>query len=80
MPAKATPATTPAELLAAVNDAGGLIGVNAASKLLGIAAPNFRRYRPRLTEIPVEGSAAVFPKAEIVTLAEELRASRRGEG
>lgn len=57
--------------------AGGLIGVSASSRLLGIATPNFRRYRERLTEIPVEGSAAVFMQREVAAVAEELQATRR---
>lgn len=72
----------PGELLQAVEDAGGLIGVNASAKMLGVAAPNFKRYRPRLTEVPVEGSASVFVKAEVEALAAELaeqRAARAGE-
>jgi hypothetical protein len=74
---------SPAELVQHVADAGGLIGVNASAKLLGVAAPNFKRYRPRLTEVPVEGSAAVFVKAEVEALASELseqRAARAGDG
>lgn len=67
---------TPAEALDALNAAGGLIGVNASAKRLGIASPNFRRYRDRLTEVPVEGSASAFFTAEVDALADELRATR----
>jgi hypothetical protein len=74
---------TPAQLVETVEAAGGLIGVNAASRLLGIEPPNFKRYRPRLTEIPVEGSASVFVQPEVQALADELEgtraARRRGE-
>lgn len=71
----------PAEVAKALAEwavhAGGLIGVSASSKLLGIATPNFRRYRERLTEVPVEGSAAVFLRREVGAVAEELQAARR---
>lgn len=65
----------PAELAAAVKKQP-LVGVNRAAKILGIAPPNFRRYRDRLTEIPVEGSAAVFVRSEVEALAKELKAER----
>lgn len=68
------------ELVEAIGEAGGLIGTNASAKCLGVAAPNFRRYRPRLTEIPVEGSAAVFLRAEVVALADELAEQRKARG
>lgn len=69
---------TPAALKQAVEDAGGVIGVTAASAALGIPSSNFKRYRARLTAIPVEGSADVFSKREVEALAEEL-AGRRAE-
>ena len=53
-----------------------LVGVNRAAKMLGTHPPNFKRYRDRLTEIPVEGSAAVFVKSEVAALAEQLQAER----
>lgn len=65
----------PAELAAAVKKQP-LVGVNRAAKILGIAPPNFRRYRDRLTEVPVEGSASVFVKAEVEELATTLKAER----
>jgi hypothetical protein len=71
---------TPGELREAVDAAGGLIGVNASAKRLGVAPPNFKRYRPRLTEVPVEGSAAVFVKAEVEALAGELAQQRAARG
>lgn len=71
---------TPEEALKALNDAGGLIGVNASAKRLGVATPNFRRYRPRLTEVPVEGSASAFFAAEVDQLADELAEQRAGRG
>lgn len=68
---------SPEELAAAIAAAGGLIGVNASARKLGVAAPNFRRYRSRLTEVPVEGSASVFVTTEVEALANEL-AEQRG--
>lgn len=67
-----TEALTPAELKAAV-EAQPVCGVNRAAKILGIAPPNFRRYRDRLTAIPVDGSADVFVVAEVEELRDELR-------
>lgn len=64
------------ELRETIDDAGGLIGVNASAKLLGIQGPNFRRYRPRLTEIEVEGSAAVFVRREVEALRDALHDER----
>lgn len=47
-----------------------LIGVTAASKLLGIPSTNFKRdARPHLTPVPVEGTAMVFFRSEVVELA-----------
>lgn len=65
----------PDELAAAVKKQP-LVGVNRAAKILGIAPPNFGRYRARLVEIPVEGSAAVFVKAEVEALKRTLAAER----
>lgn len=67
----------PAEVVKAIKDGGGLIGVNASSKLLHVATPNFRRYRDRLTEVEVDGSASVFLKAEVEALAKEMAEQRR---
>lgn len=58
-------------------DSAKLIGVNAACELMGIANSNFKRYRDRLTEVPVEGGAAVFVKAEVQALAREIKRQRR---
>lgn len=65
-------ALKPDELAAAIEKAP-LCGVTRASKILGIAAPNFKRYRDRLTAIPVAGGADVFVVAEVEALREELR-------
>jgi hypothetical protein len=67
---------TPAQKVLSVVEEHPLVGVNRASALLGIASANFRRYRPRLTEVPVEGSAAVFVREEVEELAAELRSER----
>jgi hypothetical protein len=53
-----------------------LVGVSGAAKILGIVPPNFRRYRDRLTEIPIEGSASAFVKAEVEELRDELQLGR----
>jgi hypothetical protein len=63
---------TPEDVAAAVK-AQPLVGVSRAAKILGIVPPNFRRYRDRLTEIPVEGSASVFIRSEVEALAKELK-------
>lgn len=56
-----------------------LIGVTAAAKLLGIKAPNFRRDAgERLTALPVEGTASVYFRNEVVALARE-RARHRAK-
>jgi hypothetical protein len=54
-----------------------LIGANAACKLMGIATSNLHRHRDGLTQVPVEGSAAVFVKSEVQVLARELKRQRR---
>jgi hypothetical protein len=54
-----------------------LVGVTAASKLLDIKPPNFKRDAvPRLTRIPVAGSADVYFRSEVEALAVELNAAR----
>lgn len=63
------------EQLAAAIARTPLVGVTAASAILGVATPNFKRYRDRLTPIPVEGSADVFVRAEVEALADELKAA-----
>lgn len=68
------------ELRRTAKSAGGLVGVKAAAEMLGIATPNFKRYRDRLTAIPVEGSADVFAKAEVRALARVLEAERAKRG
>lgn len=74
------PKTTPEELHRAVKDQP-LVGVNAASAILDVANANFKRYRGRLKEVPVEGSSAVFVRAEVRelkrTLDREKRAAER---
>lgn len=70
--AKRDGALTPHELARMVEKAP-LVGVTHASKILGIATPNFKRYRDRLTAIPVAGSADVFVLAEVEALAAEIR-------
>lgn len=67
---------SPAQKVLTAVEENPLVGVNRAAQILGTAPPNFRRYRPRLTEIPVEGSAAVFVRAEVEELAGELKAER----
>jgi hypothetical protein len=71
---------TPAQLVEAVADAGGLVGVNAAARIMRIPPSNFKRYRPRLTEIRVEGSASVFVRPEVEVIAAELAESRAARG
>ena len=63
-------------LAATIKVSGGLLGVNASAKALGVPPSNFVRYRDRLTEIEVEGSAAVFSKVEVGALADELEQRR----
>lgn len=54
-----------------------LIGVTAGAKLLGIKTPNFKRdAAPHLLAVPVEGSAAVYFRSEVLELA-QLWARRR---
>lgn len=55
-----------------------LVGATRAAEILGIKAPNFKRYRERLTAVPVLGAADVWIRAEVEALGEELRASRGG--
>lgn len=71
--------TTPQDVHAVVAKQP-LVGANHAAKMLGIKPPNFSRYRARLTEVPVEGSAAVFVKAEVETLRDDLARERAGRG
>lgn len=73
---KPKPAEVTVEQLAAAVAGQPLVGVTQAAKILGIATPNFRRYRDRLTEIPVSGSAAVFPVSEVEALRDELNEKR----
>jgi hypothetical protein len=57
------------------------VGLTGAAKILGIAPPNISRLRAagRMPQgIPVEGSADVYVKSEVVALARELRASASG--
>lgn len=55
-----------------------LIGVSAAAKLLGMPPSNFTRdAKPRLIPIPVEGSATVYFRSEVSSLARELQERRR---
>jgi hypothetical protein len=54
-----------------------LVGVTAAAKLLGIKPPNFKRdAAPRLTRVPVEGSADVYFRSEVERLATERAQTR----
>lgn len=63
---------SPSEVADAVTAAGGLIGVTAAARLLGIRPPNFKRDVGRhLTELPVEGSASVYLRGEVMALARD---------
>ena len=74
---KRKPKLSPAEVVAAVKDGGGLCGVNRASDILGIANANFKRYRDRLTEVPIEGArSGAFLVPEVEALAAELKAAR----
>lgn len=70
---------SPADVHAAVA-AQPLVGANRAAKILGVKPPNFSRYRGRLTEVPVEGSAAAFVKAEVEALRDDLARERAGRG
>jgi hypothetical protein len=57
-----------------------LVGLTGAAKILGIAPPNISRLRAagRMPQgIPVEGSADVYVKSEVVALARELARERR---
>jgi hypothetical protein len=68
---------SPADVLVVVK-AQPLVGVKAGSEILGLAPPNFRRYRERLAEIEVEGSASVFVRSQVEELAAGLAADREG--
>jgi hypothetical protein len=61
-----------AEDVALVTAAQPLVGVKAGAEIIGKATPNFRRYRGRLIEIPVEGSASVFVRSEVEALGAAL--------
>lgn len=70
------PKVTPEEAHAAIKDQP-LVGVNAASAILGVANSNFKRYRHRLKEVPIEGSSDVFLKADVRELKKVLDAEAR---
>lgn len=57
-----------------------LVGATKAAVILGIKAPNFKRYRERLTPVPVLGAADVWIREEVVALGKELEAARGGDG
>jgi hypothetical protein len=57
-------------------EAQPLVGVNAAAAIMGIQRPNFRRYKDRLTAVPVEGRDDAYFREEVVKLAEEMAAER----
>lgn len=61
----------PSELAEAIGEQ--LVGVSAAAKILDKLPANFGRYRPRLTEVPIEGSTPAFIRGEVEDLAEELK-------
>lgn len=67
-----------AEDVVAVVAAQPLVGVKAGSEILRLAPPNFRRYRERLAEIEVAGSASVFVRSQVEALAADLAAAREG--
>lgn len=70
---------TPGEIVALIAGLIGLrplVGVKRASQVLGVAAPNFGRHKPKLTEIEVEGSASVYVKSEVEDLADAMRMVR----
>jgi len=68
------------EDVVAVLKAQPLVGVKAGSMILGLAPPNFRRYRERLAEIPVEESASVFVRSQVEGLAADLAVARESRG
>lgn len=71
---------TPAEVRVVLGDQP-LVGLVAAAKLLGVAPPNVSRLREqgRMPEgIEVEGSAMVYLRSEVLALAKELAAERKG--
>lgn len=60
-----------------------LVGLTAAAKILGVAAPNVSRLRAqgRMPDgIPVEGSADVYLREEVVKLARALKRERGQRG
>jgi hypothetical protein len=57
-------------------EAAPIVGANTAAGILGVKPPNFKRYRDRLTKVPVEGSSDVFVRVEVEALAAELREGR----
>lgn len=61
-------------------EAAPLVGSNAAAAILRVKPPNFKRYKDRLTKVPVEGSADVFVRIEVEELAAELQEGRGGDG
>lgn len=70
---------TAADLRQAVKDQP-LVGLTAAARVLGIKPPNISRLRKqgRMPEgIKVEGSAMVYPRSEVESLAKELAAERK---
>ena len=69
---------TPEEMHAALRKQK-LVGLTAAAKILGIAPPNVTRLKTqgRLPQgIPVEGSADVYLREEIVKLGKQLARER----
>jgi hypothetical protein len=68
---------SPSQVIAKRLEAEPLVGVTAAARLLGIKPPNFKRdAAPKLTRVPVEGSADVYFRSEVEALREEREAAR----
>lgn len=53
-----------------------LVGVKVAASIIGVAAPNFSRYRDRLSPVEVEGTGAAYFRSEVEQLARTMAAER----
>lgn len=70
------PKTIAAHVTRVAGEGGGLVSMTEASRIIGVPSSNFARsFKSRLTLIPVEGSGAVYLRAEVELLAAE-RASK----
>lgn len=82
MATAANPKLSPEEMHAALKRQK-LVGLTAAAKILGIAPPNVARLRAqgRMPEgVPVEGSADVYLREEVVKLARSMKRERDRRG